>query len=139
MAGRYGFDQLGKFLFALSFVFWAACAIVRFLPFYRVYLVFSSLNTIIYVYAIFRILSKNCYQRTVENERYLRLRNKIAPFIKDRSSERRDKNYVFKKCPRCKSKLRLKRIKGTHTAQCPRCGKKFRVRVFVDYYEDVDY
>ena len=59
MAGRYGFDQLGRFLFGLSIVFWLISAILRWTPFSKAYFVFWLLNTLIYFYAIFRILSRN--------------------------------------------------------------------------------
>ena len=42
-------------------------------------------------------------------------------------AENMDKSYVFRKCPHCGSRLRLKRVRGSHTARCPRCGTKFKV------------
>ena len=71
MYGRYGFDQLGRFLFALAFVFWVLCFFVRFLPWQFLYAMFSGINTALYIVAFFRILSKNTYKRTLENEKYL--------------------------------------------------------------------
>lgn len=133
MAGRYGFDQFGRFLFYLSFVFWVLCFICRFLPFYKIYFVFSLLNTIIYVYAFFRIFSKNIYARQLENEKYTYYCGRIVPVLNKKKREVTDKNYVYKLCPRCKVKLRLKRVKGKHMTQCPKCGKKFKVRVFIDH------
>lgn len=133
MYGRYGFDALGRFLFILAFVFWVLCFFVRFLPFRQLYFVFSSLNTLIYIYAFFRILSRNTYKRSLENERYLRIRNKVLPFIDKKTRNIRNREYIFKKCPNCSSLLRLKRIKGKHITKCPRCGTKFNVRVFIEY------
>ena len=127
MYGRYGVDQLSRFLFYLSMVFWALSLIFRFLPFRRAYYVFWALNLVIYAFAIFRILSKNTYARTVENERYLRLRGKVLPKWMKFKAENMDKSYVFRKCPHCGSRLRLKRVRGRHTARCPRCGTKFKV------------
>ena len=136
MYGRYGFDQFGRFLFILSMVFWALCFVLRFIPLRRVYVLYSVcsfLNTAIYVYAFFRILSRNTYKRSVENERYLRFRNKVIPLLDKKTANIRDKNYVYRKCPKCGAKLRLKRIKGKHTTKCPKCGAKFNVRVFIEY------
>ena len=129
MYGRYGFDQLGRFLFILSIVFWALSLFFRFTPLRRVYFVFWALNTLIYIYAIFRILSKNTYQRTVENERYLRVRGKVFPKWIKFKTERLDKDYIFKKCPYCGARLRLKRKRGKHTTRCPKCGTEFSVRI----------
>lgn len=129
MYGRYGFDQLGKFLFILSLVFWALSVVFRFTPLRKAYFIFWLLNTLIYVYAIFRILSKNTYQRTVENERYLRVRERFVPGWRKFKTEKLDKNYVFKLCPHCGSRLRLKRVRGSHTTKCPRCGTQFKVYI----------
>ena len=134
MAGRYGFDQLGRFLFGLSVVFWLASGVLRWTPFRKVYFVFWLLNTLLYVFAIFRILSRNTYARTVENERYLHLRQKVWPFFEKRKAAFRERqenrDYLFKACPYCNTKLRLRRIKGKHTSRCPKCGKTFSVRVW---------
>ena len=129
MYGRYGFDQFGRFLFCLSIVFWALSLVFRYTSLARIYFVFWLLNTALYVFAIFRILSKNIYARTVENERYLRIRAKFMPGWLKFKSEKFDAAYIYKLCPHCGSRLRLKRIRGKHNTKCPRCGTKFTVRV----------
>ena len=129
MYGRYGMDQFGRFLFILSLVFWTVSAILRWTPLYRAYLFFWLLNTAIYVVAFYRILSRNTLQRQVENERYLRFREKMLPFIRGGKEKLGTRDYIFRKCRFCGAKLRLKRVRGTHTTRCPKCGKTFRVRV----------
>ena len=133
MHGRYGFDRLGGFLFGAGFFFGILCFFLRFLPTYIPYAVCSFLNTFCYVIAVFRILSKNRYKRTLENEKFLRLRLNLMPLFEDRIKSAKDKNYIYKKCPKCSSKLRLKRIKGKHVTKCPRCGQKFNVWIFIEY------
>ncbi len=144
MYGRYGFDQFGRFLFGLGIFFWAVCFLLRFaLAFkamYIIYRVCSVLNTAVYVYAVFRILSRNTYKRSLENEKYLRIRNKVVPVLEKKTENLRNKEYIFKRCPKCGAKLRLKRIRGKHTTKCPQCGERFNVRVWIDYgggYTDV--
>ncbi len=95
----------------------------------RVYFVFWALNTGLYIIALFRIFSRNTYRRTVENERYLRLRGRVLPFFTRQREKYGDPDYFFKKCPFCGTKLRLRRVRGRHTSKCPKCGKKFTVRV----------
>ena len=129
MYGRYGMDQFGRFLFILSLVFWAISAILRWTPLYKAYLVFWLLNTAIYVFAFYRILSRNTWQRQVENERYLRFREKMLPFVRSGKEKLGSRDYIFRKCRFCGAKLRLKRVRGAHTTRCPKCGKTFRVRV----------
>ena len=59
MQGRYGFDRLSRFIFLLSFVFWGLCLIARFTPWHWLYIVFSLLNTLLYIGALFRIFSRD--------------------------------------------------------------------------------
>lgn len=133
MYGRYGFDQLGRFLFGLAFVFWILCFFVRFLPWHFLYAMFSGINTALYIVAFFRILSKNTYKRTLENEKYLQIRAKVLPFLSKKTEKLKDKEHIYKNCPNCKAKLRLARVKGKHTTKCPRCGTKFNVRVWIEF------
>ena len=144
MYGRYGFDQFGRFLFGLGIFFWALSFLLRFTLadniMYIIYRVCSLLNTAVYVYAVFRILSRNTYKRSLENEKYLRIRNKVVPILERKTENLRNKEYIFKKCPKCGVKLRLKRVKGKHTTRCPKCGASFNVRVWIDYnggYTDI--
>ena len=130
MYGRYGFDAFGRFLFLLSLVFWGLSLIFRFTPLKSAYYVFWALNLIIYIYAFFRIFSKNIVSRAAENERYLRVRERVMPKLDRLKQEKLDRNYVFKRCPHCNSRLRLRRIKGKHTTRCPKCGTQFTVRIF---------
>ena len=127
MYGRYGFDQLGRFLFILSLVFWAVSFVLRFTPLKKAYFVFWILNLVIYAFALFRIFSKNVLKREAENNAYLRLREKVMPRINAFKADNLDKNYVFRRCPKCSSRLRLKRVRGRHTVKCPRCGTKFKI------------
>lgn len=133
MYGRYGMDQLSRFLMIAGLVCAGLCMLLRFLPFRSVYYICSFLNTFFYIIAVFRILSRNTYRRTVENEKYLRIRAKIVPHIRETKQKYGDRNYIYKKCPKCSAKLRLKRIKGKHVTRCPKCGEKFNVRVFIEY------
>lgn len=138
MYGRYGFDRLGAFLFAAGLVAGIISILFRIIPIKAPYCIFSALNHIFYIYAIFRIFSRNTYKRGLENAKYLHIRNKIIPFLDKKTRDIRDRNYIYKKCPKCGTKLRLKRIKGKHITKCPRCGAKFNVRVFIEYKNPYD-
>ncbi len=133
MSGRYGFDQFGRFLMLAGFVFGILCMFLRFLPVHFPYYICSTLNTAFYIVAVFRILSRNTYKRALENEKYLQVRAKIIPVLDEKTKSIRDRNYIYKKCPKCSAKLRLKRIKGKHITKCPKCSQKFNVWVFIEY------
>lgn len=133
MYGRYGFDQLGRFLMGAGLVMAVLCMFLRFLPTHIPYYICSFLNTFFYVFAFYRILSKNTLKRTIENDSYLRLRSKVLPMIDEKTKSIRDREYIYKKCPKCSAKLRLKRIRGKHITKCPRCSQKFNVYVLIEY------
>lgn len=133
MYGRYGFDQFGRFLMGAGLVMAVLCMFLRFLPTHIPYYICSFLNTFFYVFAFFRILSRNTLKRAAENDWYLRIRSRILPVLDEKTKSIRDKNYIYKKCPKCSAKLRLRRIKGKHITKCPKCGLKFNVRVFIEY------
>ncbi len=139
MYGRYGFDQFGRFLMLAGLIFGVLCMFLRFLPSHIPYYICSFLNSFFYVVAVFRILSRNTYKRTLENEKYLRIKARVTPLFEEKTKSIRDRNYIYKKCPTCSAKLRLKRIKGKHITKCPKCGQKFNVRVFVEYKQQPPY
>ena len=129
MVGRYGFDQLGRFLFLLSIVFWLLSGIFRFTPLRQVYFVFWLLNTALYVWALFRIFSKNVSARSLENDRYLLLRGRALSFFERFKGRAGDRAHFYKNCPFCRTRLRLRRIRGRHSTRCPKCGREFSVLV----------
>lgn len=126
MCGRYGVDELGKFLL---WTFVALTFVNIFVPGYPG-MVFNLLRTAMAVYIIWRMFSRSIYKRRNENVKYCTVKNKIKAWFKLQKNKFRDrKTHVYKKCPYCKAVLRLKKIKGEHKAACPRCGKSFDIRI----------
>ena len=141
MYGRYGADALYNFLtwlnvilILLSFVVTAimpaegiATAIVS--------ISFRVVITAIFVWDIFRMMSRNIAKRRRENEIYLRTRGAVKRFFSantskgTRSFNRDDAAYVFRDCTKCNSTLRLQRRVGRHKVKCPRCSHSFYVKV----------
>ena len=104
MQGRYGFDSLGSFLFLAGFIMGVLCMFLRFVPTAIPYYICSFLNTFFYIFGVYRVLSRNIQKRTLENERFLTLRDKLIPSYEEKSKSIRDRNYIYKKCPKCSSK-----------------------------------
>lgn len=118
MQGRYGSDQLNRFLMILVIICFVMSLFgVR--PFY-------VLGIALLVYAYFRMLSKNIYKRRAENSAYLRyeykVRQKVATFKRD--TIQRKTHHIYK-CPSCKQKIRIPRGKGKIEIRCPKCGQTF--------------
>ncbi|MBE6558142.1 MAG: hypothetical protein E7661_03930 [Ruminococcaceae bacterium] len=131
--GRYGADQLYNFLFITQIVLLFLGAVFSVLG--MVSDVFSYLSFALYVIAfglfiwtLFRCLSRNIVKRRKENMAFLRLKSKL--FHRRAAGRPADTaEYVFRNCPKCKSVLRLPRRVGKHTAKCPRCENRFKVKV----------
>ena len=123
MMGRNGTDALYHAVIVLCFVLIIVNIFVN-------SFIISILETLLLGYAIFRVLSRNVYKRQRENQVWLGFINKIKGVFSLARSKRRDrKTHVYKRCPGCKSTLRLPRRSGTHTARCPRCGNRFEVKI----------
>ena len=118
MQGRYGNDQLNKFLmiilmFCLALSFFAGNAFYLF-----------GLFLLFYVYL--RMLSRNIDKRSAENGIYLRFRDKIRNnFMRRKRTLLQRKTHHIYHCPSCKQKIRVPRGKGKVVVSCPKCGTEF--------------
>jgi len=118
MAGRYGVDELSRFLnFVTLFVLVAG---IFLLP------QASSFALVVIIINYFRIFSRNTYARSNENAAYMRKRNQLTGWFsskKNRFTQR--KTHRFYKCAACKKTIRIPRGKGKIEITCPVCQNKF--------------
>lgn len=122
MYGRYGIDKLYYALFALY-------VILLFVNFWAKSLIVSLLMWIVFVYMLFRILSRKIHNRQRENDRFVRVLNKFTSFYKLTIKRIKEfRTYRYKKCPNCKAVLHLPRKKGNHTVCCPKCKNDFQIK-----------
>ena len=123
LRGRNGFDALNYTLLGLT----AALTIVN-LFLHTIVLVLIEYALMLWV--IFRFFSRNLAARQTENRRFTGFFKGIKRFCKLQKNKFRDrKTHVYKKCPGCKTVLRLPRVKGEHGVTCPKCRAHFDVRV----------
>lgn len=124
MAGRYGTDQLNKFMSIVSLVLMVAAIIFNRTRLAQLlWMIAFVLLVLVYV----RMLSRNIYKRSDENNRYLRLRYKVSSklrMVRERWVQRKD--YKFFTCPACHTTLRVSRHKGKINIVCRKCGNSFR-------------
>lgn len=119
MQGRYGADQMGQMLSAVSMVF----LILSLFPRNQGWFLLAVIGI---VYNYFRMFSKNISKRYAENQKYLTMtagiRRKIASW-KSQLAQR--KIYHIYRCPGCKQKIRVPRGRGKIEIRCPKCNTRF--------------
>ncbi|HHV28204.1 hypothetical protein [Acetivibrio mesophilus] len=125
MYGRYGTDELSNWLFVVYFILLIANLFIR-------SNIISLLIYAVIFIVIFRTFSRNIYKRQRENEKFMKLWKPVKSKgtltiqrIKDIKTKR------YRRCPHCKSVLRLPRKTGKHKVDCPRCHNEFEVRVLL--------
>lgn len=125
MYGRYGIDNLSKFIMIL----WFSTAVIN---------IFFK-NNIIYIVSLvpaflffFRVLSRNTVKRSAENAKYQAIADKVSAWIKFRWLILREiRTHRYIKCTGCHAVLRLPRKTGTHTAVCPKCKNRFEIKIII--------
>jgi len=92
--------------------------------------IINGVALILFVYAIYRIFSKNTPKRQAENFRFLRIKSKIRNFFSlQKNKIKNRKTSIYIKCPSCKNILKFPRVVGEHSAKCPCCYHKFDINI----------
>ena len=124
MEGRYGQDDLSRFLLPFGFVtFLVGYILVRKVDagvFRILGVILYYVGTVAIFYNLFRTWSRNHEARRRENAKFLGLKRKLG------GSLRRDrKNYCYFSCPACRTMVRVPRGKGNIRITCPNCRETF--------------
>lgn len=120
MKGRYGADQLGFGCLLLALIVNTLDTLIG-----RPGL-FALLGTALYIWTLYRMLSKNRVARAEENRRFMELVNRIrATVMKYWTRLKNIKDYKYFDCPQCKASIRMKRGLGEKKIICPRCKHSF--------------
>ena len=118
MQGRYGNDQLNRFLITLAMVL---LVLSIFLGDFLYLIAVAAM-----VVAYFRMFSKQTYKRAGENQKYLQLTWKFkAAWSKKKSELQQLKTHHIYKCPNCRQKIRVPRGRGKIAIRCRKCGTEF--------------
>ena len=123
MAGRYGTDQLNRFLTVATLV----------LLILSLFTGGTALGKLVWILALvclvsetYRTFSRRIDRRRAENEKYLRLTRGFRGRVGDKASRfRQRKEYRFFRCPSCRTVLRVPRGKGRLSITCRQCGERF--------------
>lgn len=121
MQGRYGYDELSRFL-SISAIVLLFLSLIPYMG------ILYFLSFILLIWSVFRSFSKNIYKRQTERQKYLQIKNKIKrTFVLLRNIWRDRKTHKYYKCPDCKAVARISNPgKGrTIAINCPKCGHEF--------------
>ena len=122
MAGRYGVDQLNRFLTIFAMVMLILSMFFK----SALSLVFWLLAIVSLVWSYARMFSRKIPKRQAENNAYLTLRYQITRKSTARRQRAAQKRYYrFYNCPRCGVTTRVPKGKGKLRITCPRCGESF--------------
>ena len=122
MQGRYGADELSKFLSGLAMVLIILNLITR-------NSIFNLLFWVCLIYSYFRMFSKNHSARYAENQKFLGLKNKwMYKWENHKRLREQKKIYRIYSCPYCKQKIRIPKGKGTIIVTRPKCKQEFGKR-----------
>ena len=129
MAGRYGADELNKFLticgwvalllgFVLSGINNGVTAAIGSL--------LVTLSWAVLIYSIFRTLSKNTSRRAAENYKYFACKNKCLTWLRSLKTRWQDRKvHRYFRCPQCRAMVRVPKGKGKIRITCPKCRHQF--------------
>ena len=123
MYGRNGVDGLGIAILVLNFI------VRMFSPFSIFFYLLSGALLVLFIY---RVFSKNLYQRRKENNFFMKYFYKVSNYFKSATSLARERAIVKKThkiylCPKCKKRLKVPKGKGKIEISCP-CSHKFYKR-----------
>ncbi|MCD7955427.1 MAG: hypothetical protein LUG93_06685 [Lachnospiraceae bacterium] len=122
MSGRYGTDDLSKFMLAV-------CLVLLIINIFTSQPIVYILALVLLVWSYFRMFSRNYVQRSAENEKYMDIVQSIrGRFGKAERRAKQSKDFHIYKCPSCGQKIRVPRGKGKICITCPKCRKEFQKR-----------
>ena len=122
MQGRYGSDELSKFLTGLGMVLIILNILTR-------SKIFNLLFWFCLFYSYFRMFSKNHSARYAENQKFFEMKNRLKYKLENHKRLREQKKiYHIYSCPYCKQKIRIPKGRGTIIVTCPKCKQEFGKR-----------
>ena len=131
MRGRYGNDDLNKFLIAVTLVLIIFDLFVR-------WRWIDILTVLLLIYIYSRMFSRSINRRYAENQKFLAFaskfrRGKGASFGNAGGGFSAgfggDKDNKILRCPACGQRLRVPKGAGTIMIKCPNCNTQFQKKV----------
>lgn len=122
MIGRYGQDELGKFILSLAIILLIINLFVKTAA-------LSAAALVLIIYSYYRIFSRDVRARYAENKKFLTSLDPLRrKFFSSKNKYDNRKVYKYIKCPKCKFEMKVPKNKGKIRVTCKKCGEKFIVK-----------
>lgn len=122
MIGRYGQDELGKFILSLSLILLIINLFVKTAA-------LSAAALVLIIYSYYRIFSRDVRARYAENKKFLTSLDPLRrKFFSSKNKYDNRKVYKYIKCPKCKFEMKVPKNKGKIRVTCKKCSEKFIVK-----------
>ena len=129
MVGRYGADELNRFLTICGWVLLLAGFVLSSIQKNNTQNLGSLMVTLswaLLIWSIFRTLSKNTQKRASENYQYFVYKNEVVSWWKQRKTRWQDRKvHRYFRCPQCRATVRVPKGKGKIRITCPHCKNQF--------------
>lgn len=125
MQGRYGVDDLSRFIMGVALVLIILAMFANIFS-RTVGSTLDILGVAAIVYAYIRIFSRNIQRRYAENQKFLQMTSKFRfRFNNEKDLMKQRKTHHIYSCPGCGQKIRIPKGKGKIEIECPKCHTKF--------------
>jgi hypothetical protein len=129
MEGRYGADELNRFLTVCGWVLLLTGFVLSGIDNHVTLIAGSVLVTLswaLLIWSICRTLSKKTWERAAENYKYFVCKNKVLGWFRRLRTRWQDrKTHRYYRCPQCRATVRVPRGKGKIRITCPKCKHQF--------------
>ena len=124
MQGRYGSDQLSRFLGIAALVMIVLSIFTS--PWRIVSALLDAMGLAALLVNYYRIFSRDIERRSEENRKFLRLTASLRERVGKEKYYRNERkiNHIYS-CPGCGQKVRIPKGKGKVEIECPKCHTKF--------------
>ena len=120
MTGRHGADEFSLALLIAGLALSLLGSITRFF-------VLDLLGWALYIYALFRMFSRNNAKRFAENAKFKSVWTGSISTVKQFFVRMKNmRKFKYFKCPECHARLRLPRKVGEVTVTCGKCHHAFK-------------
>ena len=129
MEGRYGADELNRFLTICGWVLLLAGFVLSGIDRQATLIagsVLVCLSWALLIWSLFRTFSKNTARRAAENYAYFSCKNRSLGWFRSLKRRWQDRKvHRYFRCPQCGATVRVPKGKGKIRITCPKCKNQF--------------